>query len=205
MALKKSASLNNFILTVIFSLISISCQSQRSDSPSYRMAKPIKILDNSKHNAFPSIEMDNNGRLLIGYRSSISHLSPIAKACLLISSDMGSSWSEEIELDNGKDFFGTQFGIRGVNLSRLKNKIVAIYHVNNGDYGNTYYRISKGNYKNWSKRKKIELENTSVNKISCEGQMIEENLSYILPVFLGDKNNLLDVGVAVAFPKNRTV
>ncbi|NDV14590.1 hypothetical protein GO009_01010 [Muricauda sp. TY007] len=67
---------------------------------------------------------------------------------------MGRSWSEEITLDNGKDFLDTKFGIRGVNLSRLNNKIVATYHVNNGDYGNIYYRISKGNYKNWSKRKK---------------------------------------------------
>lgn len=47
-------------------------------------------------------------------------------------------------------------------------------------------------------KKKIELENISVNKISCEGQMIQENSSYILPVFLGNENNLLDVGVAIS-------
>lgn len=190
-------SVNGLILSVFILFFGVSCKAQDFDSAIYRMSTPKKILDNSKHNAFPSIAM-YDGKLIIGYRSSDSHLSPNAKACLIYSANGGATWSDEIFLDNGNDFKNTKYGIRSVNLSMLDNKLVATYHVNDGDHGQTYYKILKRSIDDWSNRSKIVLKNKNVNKISCESHILDNHGSYIIPLFLGDENNTLDVGVAIS-------
>ncbi|MEO0506215.1 MAG: sialidase family protein [Bacteroidota bacterium] len=176
----------------------ISCTCQNKKNVQIKLSKPSVILSNGKHNAFPSIEKSKKNRLLIGYRSSDSHLSANAKACLIYSDDWGQNWSQENVIDNGADFQNSKYGIRNLHITQLRKTLIATFHVNDGDHGDIYYFLSKNQGDNWSKREKLFFENFNRNKISCEGHIQEYGKQKVLPVFYGNENKSLDVGVAIS-------
>ncbi len=180
----------SFLLLLLLSILPYDSFSQMSKE---NIFKEIIITKDAFHNSFPSVIKLKSGRILIGYRKGISHLSPNSKCVIKYSIDNGNSFSKEIVVDNGKDFTKTTHGIRNLILNELDNgKLLAIYWVNDNKNGAIYYRMSNDEGNSWNDRKSINVNNIKASLIGVESKLIELEGKYILPVFFkpANANNL---------------
>tara|TARA_R110000868_G_scaffold150063_3_gene372972 strand:+ start:33587 stop:34669 length:1083 start_codon:yes stop_codon:yes gene_type:complete len=149
------------------------------------LSEKVIITKDNRHNSFPSVVKLKNGEIIISYRKSNGHLSPIASAVYKSSLDNGKNYNQEIIVDNGDDFIKTKYGIRNLIINELSDgNLLATYWVNNGQNGSAYYRMSTDKGFTWGDRREIKDDETCSSLVGIEGKIIEINNDYILPVFI---------------------
>lgn len=80
---------------------------------------PVTLLNNSAHNAFPSLTQMADGRLVVVYRAGTSHVGDKGTTVMRVSSDLGRTWSSATTVHNDATYDSRVGAVARVRGGRL--------------------------------------------------------------------------------------